>query len=68
MATDPLWLRLRNHPTLFCLHPTPSQMAVLLRQIAAEIYKEDMWDLDDVGQWLDEQAAIADAAAEERND
>jgi hypothetical protein len=67
MASDPLWLRLRNHPSLFCLHPTPSQLAVLLRQIVADVYKEDMWDWGEVAVWLEEEAAIADAAAEGSN-
>jgi hypothetical protein len=67
MTKDPLWLRLRNHPSLFCLHPTPSQLAVLLRQIVAEVYDQDMWDWGEVAEWLDAEAAVADAAAEGRN-
>jgi len=67
MATDPLWLRLRNHPSLFCLHMHPAQAAVILRQVVAEVYNKDMWDWGEVAEWLEEQATIADAAAERSN-
>ena len=41
-ATKPLWLQLRNHPSLFCLHPTPAQLAVLLEHIAdaQQVFKQ----------------------------
>jgi hypothetical protein len=59
----PLWLRLRNHPSLFCLHPTPSQLAVLLRQIVAEGYDQDLRTWGEIAEWLEAEAAVADAAA-----
>jgi hypothetical protein len=30
----PLWLQIRNHPSLFCLHPTPQQIGTIFRVIA----------------------------------
>ena len=36
-STDPLWLQIRNHPSLFCLHPTPQQIGTILRVIADAI-------------------------------
>jgi len=33
-STDPLWLKIRNHPSLFCLHPTPQQIGTIFRVIA----------------------------------
>ena len=67
MTTDPLWLRLRNHPSLFCLHPTPSQLAVLLNLLADRIKQRgDIgYDMDpgETAKWLRAEAAVADAAA-----
>ncbi len=40
-STEPLWLKIRNHPSLFCLHPTPEQLAVLLRFIADEVVPDE---------------------------
>jgi hypothetical protein len=34
---DPLWLQLRNHPSLFCLHPTPEQLAILLDTLLTKL-------------------------------
>lgn len=59
MAADPLWLRLRNHPSLFCLHMHPSQAAVLLRQIVIEGYNQDMRTWGEIAEWLESESAIA---------
>jgi hypothetical protein len=36
----PLWLQIRNHPSLFCLHPTPQQIATIFRVIADDVLPE----------------------------
>ena len=60
----PLWLQLRNHPTLFCLHPTPLQLAVLLKLLADRIEQrgDQGHDLDpgETADWLRAEAAIAE--------
>ena len=52
----PLWLQLRNHPTLLCLHPTPNQLAVLLDYLSdvIEWRGHSMSDLDpgETADWL----------------
>lgn len=58
MAT-PLWLRLRNHPSLFCLHMTPTQAAVLLEEIVKEVYATDLWSWGEIAEWLESEAAAA---------
>jgi hypothetical protein len=37
----PLWLQIRNHPSLFCLHPTPQQIATIFRVIADVVAPEE---------------------------
>ena len=68
--TDPLWLQLRNHPSLFCLHIHPSQAAVLLRELAEQIEYRGSIDYDrdpgETADWLRAEAAIAETAAVER--
>ena len=62
--TDPLWLRIRNHPRLFCLHPTQEQIAIMLRFISDEIEDRGMKNLDrDPGETADWLRAEADQAA-----
>ena len=60
----PLWFQLRNHPTLFCLHPTPSQLAVLLYVLADCIEQRGNLghDLDpgETVDWLRAEAAAAE--------
>ena len=67
---DPLWLELRNHPSLFCLHIHPSQAAVLLRELAERIEHRGSIDYDrdpgETSDWLRAEAAIAETAAAER--
>jgi hypothetical protein len=59
----PLWLQLRNHPSLFCLHPTPEQLAILLRVIADEVERRGDKQLDlDPGETADWLRAEADRA------
>jgi hypothetical protein len=36
----PLWLKIRNHPSLFCLHPTPQQIGTIFRVIADDVLRE----------------------------
>jgi len=62
-TTPPLWLQLRNHPTLFCLHPTPSQLAVLMYVLAD--CAEQRGDLapGETADWLRAEAAAAEQAA-----
>lgn len=68
--TDPLWLQLRNHPSLFCLHMTPSQAQVLLQELADRIDQrgDKQLDLDpgETADWLRAEAAIAEQHAAER--
>lgn len=68
MKTDPLWLRLRNHPCLFCLQVHPAQAAGLLRELADEIEKRGEKGLDlnpgETSDWLRAEAEIATAVAE----
>ena len=68
--TDPLWLQLRNHPSLFCLHNTPCQARVLLEYIAAEVERRGDIDYDrdpgETAEWLRNEAAVAQVAADER--
>jgi hypothetical protein len=63
MTTDPLWLQLRNHPSLFCLHPTPQQLAVLLTHIADEVERRGSIDYDrdpgETADWLRAEARVA---------
>ena len=63
MTTPPIWLQLRNHPALFCLHPTPSQLAVLLHLLADRIEQRGRLGIDldpgDTADWLRAEAAIA---------
>lgn len=69
MDTTPLWLQLRNHPTLFCLHITPSQAAVLLQELAKRIEHRGSIDYDrdpgETADWLRAEAAIAEHHAAE---
>lgn len=69
MTTDPLWLQLRNHPSLFCLHMTPSQAQVLLQELAERIEQrgDKQLDLDpgETADWLRAEAAIAEQHAAE---
>ncbi len=64
MTADPLWLRLRNHPSLFCLHPTPSQLAVLLDELIIQIYDTEHRDRGAICEWLKREANAARDAAE----
>jgi len=68
--TDPLWLQLRNHPSLFCLHIYPSQAQVLLEELADRIEQrgDKQLDLDpgETADWLRAEAAIAEQHAAER--
>lgn len=61
--TDPLWLRLRNHPSLFCLHMHPATAAALLEELAEVIERRgaEGWDLTAVetAAWLRCEAATA---------
>lgn len=61
--TDPLWFQLRNHPSLFCLHPTPKQLAILLDHIADEVERRGNIDYDrdpgETSDWLRAEALIA---------
>jgi len=65
--TNPLWLQLRNHPSLFCLHPTAEQLAILLEHIAAEVERRGDIDYDrdpgETADWLRNEAAVAQAVA-----
>jgi len=67
---DPLWLQLRNHPSLFCLHIHPSQAQVLLEELAERIEQrgDKQLDLDpgETADWLRAEAAIAEQHAAER--
>jgi DNA primase len=67
---DPLWLQLRNHPNLFCLHIHPAQAQVLLQEIADRIEQrgDKQLDLDpgETADWLRAEAAIAEQHAKER--
>ena len=69
MTTDPLWLQLRNHPSLFCLHITPSQAAVLLSELADRVEHRGSIDYDrdpgETADWLRAEAAIAEQHAAE---
>lgn len=62
--TDPLWLQLRNHPSLFCLHPTPKQLATMLECIASEVERRGDIDYDrdpgETAEWLCAEAARAE--------
>ena len=59
----PLWLQLRNHPSLFCLHPTPEQLAILLEYLADEVERRGDIDYDrdpgETADWLRNEAAVA---------
>lgn len=59
----PLWLQLRNHPRLFCLHPTPEQLSVLLQVVADEVEQrgDKQLDLDpgETADWLRAEANLA---------
>lgn len=61
--TDPLWLKLRNYPSLFCLHPTPEQLAILLECIASEVERRGDIDYDrdpgETADWLRAEAKTA---------
>jgi hypothetical protein len=58
--TLPLWLELRNHPRLFCLHPTREQLAILLRELADQVERRgergDDWDAGETADWLRAEA------------
>lgn len=60
---QPLWLAIRNHPSLFCLHPTPQQLAILLEEVAAVIESRGAKGLDldpgETADWLRQEAAKA---------
>jgi hypothetical protein len=70
LMADPLWLQLRNHPSLFCLHIHPSQAQVLLEELAERIEQrgDKQLDLDpgETADWLRAEAAIAEQHAAER--
>ena len=70
LATEPLWLQLRNHPRLFCLQMHPSQLSVLLNELANLVEKRGdlKWDLDpgETADWLRNEAHIAASDAEEQ--
>ena len=53
---EKLWLSLRNHPQLLCLHPTPKQLAILLEELAAKV--EARGD-SETADWLRLEAAAA---------
>lgn len=59
----PLWLQLRNHPSLFCLHPTPEQLAILLEAVADQVEHrgDKSLDLDpgETADWLRAEAKVA---------
>ena len=59
----PLWLQLRNHPSLFCLHPTPAQLSTLLEYLADEVERRGDIDYDrdpgETADWLRDEAAVA---------
>lgn len=59
----PLWLELRNHPSLFCLHPTPEQLAILLEFVADEVERRGSIDYDrdpgETADWLRAEAKVA---------
>lgn len=61
--TDSLWLQLRNHQSLFCLHPTPEQLAILLEYIADEVERRGTIDYDrdpgETADWLRAEAKQA---------
>lgn len=64
----PLWLQLRNHPTLLCLHPTPNQLAVLLDYVADVVewrgdYGGDL-DPGETAEWLRWEAMKAREAGD----
>lgn len=65
---DPLWLQLRNHPNLFCLHPTPGQLAILLEVIADQVWRrgDEGLDLDpcEAADWLRAEAKVARRSAQ----
>lgn len=67
---DPLWLQLRNHPSLFCLHMTPAQAAVLLEELADRIEYRGSIDYDrdpgETSDWLRAEAAVAKGHEAER--
>lgn len=60
---DPLWLQLRNHPQLFCLHPTREQLATLLDYVADVVERRGDAELDldpgETADWLRMEAAAA---------
>lgn len=60
---DPFWLQLRNHPRLFCLHPTPEQLAIMLEFVADEVERrgDKQLDLDpgETADWLRAEAKVA---------
>ena len=65
-GATPLWLQLRNHPSLFCLHPTPEQLAILLEYLADEVERRGCIDYDrdpgETADWLRNEAATAKTA------
>ena len=67
--TNPLWLQLRNHPSLFCLHIHPGQAQVLLQELADQIEQrgDKQLDLDpgETADWLRAEAEIAGRHAAE---
>lgn len=63
--TKPLWLELRNHPRLFCLHPTREQLATMLRELADQVERRgERGDDRDPGETADWLRGEADRAWE----
>lgn len=63
MTDTPFWLELRNHPQLFCLHPTTEQLAIILEFLADRVeYRGSIqYDLDpgETADWLRAEAKVA---------
>jgi len=61
--TDPLWLQLRNHPSLSGWHPRQDRLATLLECIAAEVERRGDIDYDrdpgETAEWLRAEAKTA---------
>jgi hypothetical protein len=67
--SNPLWLRLRNHPSLFCLHMHPATAAALLQELADEVERRGTADLDldpwETADWLRQEAQVAQNTSDE---
>ena len=63
MTDTPFWLELRDLPRLFCIHPTPRQLAILLEFVADRVEHrgEKQLDLDpgETADWLRAEAKVA---------